>query len=893
MNSFDQHSPHLNSVEDVLHSFDSSIQGLTSEEIETRRARFGLNTLPDQDSVSTLLILLRQFKSALVVILVIAAGISWYVGQSVDAWVIVSAIVVDVIIGFTQEYKAQRAVNSLKKQVVIAAKVLRNEELINVPASELVPGDIIILEEGDSIPADGRVIQSNDLRTIESSLTGESIPVSKHSKQLSGEVVVADRKNMVWRGTLVAGGYARVIVTATGANTQIGDISQSLDEIIEERSTFTRKTNALAGQMAVIAIVSAILIFVTAYFIRGFEFNDVLLTSIAALVAAIPEGLSVIFTIVLAIAASRMAKRNVIIREFAVTETLGTISTILTDKTGTLTQNSLVVEKIMLADEEFSVTGNGWNPEGKIITPAGSEAELTPQLRKLMEIAAVSNNAHIYQKPESSGYELIGDPTEGALLTLARKGGIAEEEYLSIKLDDMPFSSEVKARATLIGAERGNELLVTGAPEKILHRCSAILTQQGEEQLSDSHGRNIQDKIDRLSDKAYRVIALAYKRTSFDQVSKEDMEDLCFVGLVGMIDPPRVDVKEAIEKCKSAGIRVVMLTGDHINTAVAVARDTGILKLNESADRSALTETDLLNLNEEEFDRIIQEVNVFARLTPRMKLRIAGRLQAAGELIAMTGDGVNDAPALKKADAGIAMGIGGTDTAREASDVILTDNNFTSIVNAIEEGRIAFNNARQTSFFLITTNLAESATIMLAILVGLPLPLTVTQLLWLNLVTDGITDVALATEAGHGDVMERKPMDRNERILNCEIIPFLLINLVLMTGLSLGTFYFYLEEGVRMAQTCAFIVLSFTQLFNVYNMRSLRLPILKIGFLSNRLVNYAVLLSLIMMYVIIEIPAVAEIFNFERVSIWDATILLVLSSSVFWVTELYKSVRKK
>ena len=566
--------------------------------------------------------------------------------------------------------------------------------------------------------------------------------------------------------------------------------------------------------------------------------EEILLTSIAVLVAAVPEGLPAVISIVLAIGAHRMARRNALIREFTATETLGAVTTILTDKTGTLTQNSLTVRKVFVpGTEEYALTGEGWKPVGNF-TRNGSVVEPDhPTLRKLLKIAAASNNSEIHYHPEKGKYELAGDPTEGALFVLAKKGGLDPTSFKTSKLDDLPFDSAIKLRATLIREESGPELFVTGAPEKLLERSVAFLANKGEKALAESDKKQIEAQISRWSLQAMRVIALAYKKWTSDEIGQEKIDDLVFVGLVGMIDPPRPDAKAAVEKCRQAGIRVIMVTGDHVNTALAIAKAAGIVEESQQHKVLALTEPQLLELDESEFDEIIQKISVFARLTPRMKLKIAGRLQDLGHLIAMTGDGVNDAPALKKADVGVSMGIMGTDVARDSSDIVLADDNFATVVNAVEEGRIVFTNARQTSFFLITTNIAESVTILISVAAGLPLPLTATQILWLNLVTDSLPDIGLAIESGHGEIMQKRPARKDENILNREIIPFLIINVVLMVGLALGAFFYYLETDLSLARTGAFIVMAFTQLFNVFNLRTLHSSVFKIGLFSNRYIK--------------------------------------------------------
>ncbi|MEN8186699.1 MAG: HAD-IC family P-type ATPase [Bacteroidota bacterium] len=886
--------PHSLNIDEILSELDCNTNGLSESDAQERLQVYGLNELPEGKTASLFLLLLKQFKSLLIIILIIAAIISWAIGHIIDTWVIVAVVLINAGIGFLQDYRAEKAIASLKKMIVKTAKVIRNGKLIVISSSQLVPGDIMVLEEGDRILGDGRIFHSKNFRTIEASLTGESIPVSKSTEKLPKEIPFADRKNMVWSGTFVAGGYAKAIVTGTGLNTAIGDISETLGKIEEKRTNFMIKTDVLAKQMSVIAFVSTILIFLVGYYYRNFPVEEILLISIAALVAAIPEGLPAVITIVLAIGANRMVKRNAIIREFTATETLGAVTAILTDKTGTLTQNTLTVKKVFTpGSSDYSVTGSGWFPAGNFVK---KEVIIEPDknkcLQKLLEIAAISNKSEFRFDEKSKTYELIGDPTEGALSVLARKGGIQTDQYKQFRIDDLPFDSDKKFRATLLNTEDHNELLVIGAPEKLLKISTSVLTQQGESKLKENTRTEISKKITGWSNQALRVIALAYKRVNSDRIDENSIDDLTFVGLTGMIDPPRPDSKEAVKKCKDAGIRVVMVTGDHINTAVAIAKETGII--DDEADNNiiSLTEQQLLQLDENEFDEAIKNVSVFARLTPKIKMKIAKRLQSMGYLIAMTGDGVNDAPALKQADVGISMGIMGTDVARDSSDVVLADDNFATIVSAVEEGRIVFTNSRQTSFFLITTNIAESVTILISIAMGFHLPLTATQILWLNLVTDGVTDMALATEPGHGEILKKDHYLKNEQILNREILPFLIINVCLMAGLSLATFFHYMDENIAKARTGVFIMMAFTQLFNVFNMRSIKQSVFKIGLFSNKYINIAIVVSVLLLILVTEVSKIASIFNFESLNFTEFMTLFLLSSSVLWAGELYKKLKK-
>jgi Ca2+-transporting ATPase len=889
--------PYTLNAQDTIDALNSHSDGLISEDINKRLEEYGPNVLPEAKKTSLLKLFIRQFKNLMVVILVPAAIISYMVGQVVDAWIILFVILADTTFGFFQEYRAEKAITALQKIIVKTAKVLRDGKLQTVLSSTVVPGDILILEEGDRIAADGRIIEAKNLRTVESSLTGESLPTNKNVDSLEMDTPLADRKNMVWSGTFVVGGYAKVIVTSTGTNTAMGEISQTISSMAIQQTGFIKKTNVLAKQMSIIAILSAGAIFLTGYFLRNYELDEILLTSIAALVAAIPESLPALITVVLAIGARRMSQRNVIVRDFTATETLGEVSVILTDKTGTLTQNSLTVKKVFIAGkDEYAVSGEGWFPVGNFKqTSSIVDTKNDRALSQLLRIAVISNNSEIHHNKEKNKHELVGDPTEGALSVLGRKGGLAPEEFNHFKIDDLPFSSVIKLRATLIKEEGQIELCLTGAPEELLARSISVLTSDGETKLTESKRAEIEEKIAEWSNHAMRVIALAYKKQSFNSIDEDNLDDLIFAGIVGMIDPPRTDAKNAVDKCKDAGIRVIMVTGDHVNTAAAIARATGIISDKDRHDVQAISEQQLLQLNDAEFDETIRNVSVFARLTPHMKLRIAGRLQSMGHLIAMTGDGVNDAPALRQANVGIAMGVMGTDMAKESADVILADDNFASIVSAIEEGRIVFKNSRNTSFFLVTTNIAESATLLLSIMIGLPLPLTATQLLWLNIVTDGVTDMALATEPGHEGIMKEKPLMKREKIMNRSVLPHILINVVVMTVLTISAFYYYyyLDHSLEKARTAAFIVMSFTQLYNVYNLRSLKVSIFKLGFFTNKWINWGVGLSAALMVVITEVPTLASLFRFESMSFVEYMILFGASSLILWVIEIYKLVQRR
>jgi Ca2+-transporting ATPase len=891
---------HSQTVEDALEKLSSNINGLSEKEAKSRLEKFGFNEIPEKKARHPVLIFLKQFHSILIYILIIAAIISFFSGDLIDVYIIIGVILINAIMGFVQERKADLSIQALKKMIVLHAKVYREGELLQIAARELVPGDIILIEEGDRIPADARLLEIKVFRTVEASLTGESLPVDKNIKILPEKTALADCKNMAFMGTFVARGQAKAVVTATGISTAFGKIAQDIEKIKRVKGHFKEKTDKLAKQMGIIAAIGASATFIIGFFIRGFEFLEIFLFTLASLVSGIPEGLPAVLIIVLSVGAHRMAKRNAIIRTLPSTETLGVVTVIITDKTGTLTENTMNVEKIILPSEtEITVSGKGWTPSGsffqreKIIHPSRN-----PSLAKLLEIAAISSDAEVLR--EKNRYEIIGDPTEAALTVLAEKAGLKKEKILEKvkEIDELPFSQELRCEASLLifpEKSKRKEIYVVGAPEVILNHSAHVLENNKCKKITQKQRKDILTQVEHLTKKAMRVLALAYKEVPhhIDGLSEDLVSKLVFVGIVGMKDPPRQEVEEAIVKAKKAGIRVVMTTGDHKGTALAIAKEIGLIdEKAKSKYPEALTEQELLDLSEKEFEDIIKNVSIFARLTPNMKLRIVKTLQKQGHIVAMTGDGVNDAPALKRADVGIAMGIIGTDVARESSEIVLADDNFASIVNAIEEGRIVFKNTRQASCFLITTNFAEDVTIISTLLLGLNLPLLPTQILWLNLVTDGVSDVALAAEPGHGDVLEEPPQKTKEGILSKEMIPFIILMTCIMAIFTLTIFNAYLPQGIEKARTAAFVVMAFTQLFNVLNMRSFRKSIFKIGFSTNKYIIVSLLVSIILLVIVIYVPFFQNMFHFVPLSLMELLTISLLSSVVFWFDELYKFIKK-
>lgn len=869
-------APHAQEADSIIQLLKTSKKGLNGKDVKLRQEKFGLNEIPDPGGRPIWKIILKQFTNLMVYILLIAALISYFTAHYIDTYVILVIILINALIGFIQEYKAEGAVAALKNLLVPKCKVIRDGQLQTIHSKNLVPGDLISIEEGDNVPADARIIYEKNARTIESSLTGESAPVDKTIGKLKKEVPLGDKVNMVWKSTFLASGSIKAIVTATGINTKIGEIAKSLKSIEPKKTNFQLKTDKLAKQMAYMAIGSAILLFIVSYFFQEAEISEILLISIAALVSTIPEGLPAVLSIVLAIGSYRMSKSNAIIREISATESLGSVSTIVTDKTGTLTQNTMTIKTVWIpGGNTVKVEGEGWESKGDFV----GDKEDIQALDLFFEIAAHCHQTAI-KKNKKGHFEVTGDPTEAAFLVLANKAGKSKDLEI---LQNNAFDSDLKYRSTLVKKEGNPTRFYIGAPEAILNLCKMSRQKGGETiKMSEKEQDLIHKKISAWSKESYRVLALAQSENLSEKTKDDKVQ---FIGLAGMIDPPRKGVWEAVQSCQRAGIRVIMATGDHGETALAISKKVGIVKKGRDL---AYTDAELSKMNEKEFDKAVQNADVFSRLNPLMKLKIAKSLQKKGDLIAMTGDGVNDAPALKQANIGISMGIMGTDVAKDASVMVLADDNFTTIVKAIEQGRIVFNNARRTSFFLVTTNFAEILTLISAVSLGLAMPLTATQILWINLITDGFCDKALATEKGIGDELDYPPIDPKEKILNKTVLPFLGINIFIMVGLSLTAFLWYMPQGIEKARTMVFITMGFSQLFNALNMRSLTKSTIKLGIFGNKWLNYALLISLAIQMIIIEVPFLSNLFSFRQVSLVELLIWAGLTSFVFWFTEIFK-----
>ncbi|MDI6798972.1 MAG: calcium-transporting P-type ATPase, PMR1-type [Candidatus Aenigmarchaeota archaeon] len=881
---------HTKELEEVIKELKSSNQGLSRTEAEYRLKKYGANEITKKRRINALEILFRQFKSILIIILLIATAISGFMGKFTDATIIFVVVVLNTILGFAQEYKAEKAVEAMKRLAVPNARVMRDGKEIVIPASELVPGDLILLEEGDRVPADARLIDVINLTVDESALTGESVPVEKEVKTL-GEVPIAERKNMVFMGTFVTYGRAKAIITDTGMRTEFGKIAGLVQATKEERTPLQVKLDKLGWQLGLIVLILTVAVF-TIGIVEKRPPYDMFLVSVALAVSAVPEGLPAVVTITLAFGLRRMARRNSIIRRLSAVETLGSTTIIVSDKTGTITKNEMTVKKILVSNKIIDVSGVGYKPEGEFYKDSKKfDPKKDSDLMSLLKIGFLCNNAKLEKE---DGWHIIGDPTEGALIVLAEKAGA--HAFKESRIAELPFDSKRKRMSTVYREKNEKIAYVKGAPEEILKLCTRIQENGEERRISEKEKEEILKVGRDFASKGLRVLAFAYKRLPKDleKFTKKNVEEsLTFVGLTGMMDPPRKEAKEAIQLCENAGIKVVMITGDHRETATAIAKELNLLK----EGSRVLIGYELDKISDDELEDIVEEVSIYARVSPEHKVRIVKALKKKNHVVAMTGDGVNDAPALKLADIGVAMGIRGTDVAKEASDMVLADDNFATIVSAVEEGRTIYDNIRKLVRFLLSANFDEIFVVVLAVLAGLPLPFLPIHILWINLLTDSFPALSLGVEPKEEDVMRRKPRDPKKGILSgilfyilaagslaC-LVTIALFTWELVSGIKMGLDMKYVEEKAR---TMAFTVSVFFELFFIFNCRSERHSAFKTKPFSNKYLLAAVALSVLLQLFVIHVPFVQPYFGTVPLSLidWLKIILfagsaLVLSPRIF------------
>jgi Ca2+-transporting ATPase len=812
--------------------------------------------------------------------------------------VIAVIVLFAVVLGFVQEYRAERAIDALRQMAAPMATVLRGGEEIKIPARDVVPGDVVILHMGDRIPADGRVIESINLQVEEAALTGESVPVEKHTDPLpsdpstgSGQALpVGDRRNMVYAGTAVTYGRGRALIAATGMQTEFGKIAQLLQTVETTRTPLQQNLDKVGATLARAAFV-VVAIIVALGLLRGQPFIEMLIFGIALAVAVVPEALPAVVTISLAIGVQKMVKRNALIRRLPAVETLGSTSVICSDKTGTLTKDEMTVRKIYVAGQVFTVSGSGYAPDGHFSTNGGAPSEISGELKQLLTAAVLASDAKLIQNGSNGAggeWDIKGDPTEGALVVAAAKAGVQKEalDRTCPRVQEIPFTSESKRMTTLHQTEKGIVAYTKGAPEIILENCDFILTAEGVKKLDDATRGQVLDTAKDFASQALRVLAVASKP---DATLDSAQTGMTFLGLTGMIDPPRPEAKAAIAVCEEAGIRPVMITGDHPLTAQAVARELGLLKTGR-----VVTGAELDAISDEDFKREVETIDVYARVSPAHKLRVVTALQANEHIVAMTGDGVNDAPALKKADIGIAMGITGTDVTKEAAAMTLTDDNFASIVAAVEEGRGVFGNIKKYLMYLLSSNIGEIGLMAGSALLGLPLPLTAVQILYVNLATDGLPALALSVDPPEKDLMKRKPRNPRTGIFTRPVVSLMVAGGLWSTLINLGLFVWVLNSGrsLEEAMTMTFVSLVLVQFFKAYNFRSDRHSIFNRPF-ENKWLNAAILWEAALLLLIVYVPALHEPFSTFSLPLVDWVIIFALSLTISPVLELVKWMVRK
>jgi len=877
-------------------------RGLSSQEARARLEKYGPNELAQEKGPGIFRMFLEQLKDYMVIILLIASVISFFVGETTDSLIIIAIVIINACLGVYQEYRASQALEALKKMSAPNAKVLRDGEPVTVPSREIVPGDIVVLETGDYMPADLRLITTVNLKAEEAALTGESVPVEKHAEaELEGDVSLGDRKNCGFMSTVITYGRGTGVVTGTGMNTVIGGIATMIQEADEEDTPLQKKLKQMGRLLGTGCLVICALVFALGL-ARGGDVLGMFMTAISLAVAAIPEGLPAVVTIVLAIGMQRLVKRNAIMKRLHAVETLGSTTVICSDKTGTLTQNQMTIVKMYVHGRELAVEGEGYKPVGNMYE--GDRAvnlEQEPTVRRLLEIQALCNDARLERSESGTAEEwrIIGDPTEGAMIVAAAKAGIGREEINGKypRINEIPFDSERKLMTTFHKVEGAPILACTkGAPDILVERCTYIMRGDGSiEPITAEDKAAIHEENHKLACEALRVLALAFREVdavSGSPTSEEYEKDLVFCGLVGMIDPPRAEAIEAVKVCKSAGIRVVMITGDYKDTAAAIARQLGII---ESSDQ-VLDGAQLNRLSEDEFTQAVKTVNVYARVSPEHKVRIVQAMRKLGNVTAMTGDGVNDAPALKRADIGIAMGITGTDVTKESADMIITDDNFASIVSAVEEGRVIFSNIRKFVFYLMSCNVGEVLIIFVSMLLGWPIPLLPIHLLWVNLLTDAFPALALRTEKMEPGLMQQKPRDPEASIIDKSMIISIVVQSLVMTAAILGSFYIgWTSGGEALGRTYALMTMCLSELLRAYTCRSEKHTAFKLGFFGNSKLNLATLGCIFLLVIIAVIPGLREVFSLTRLywHDWDWIVGLGIMPFVFGeLTKIIKNIRR-
>ncbi|NLJ78462.1 MAG: cation-translocating P-type ATPase [Tissierellia bacterium] len=870
-------------------------KGLSEGEVKTRLDRYGFNELQEEKGRGALFKILSQFNDFLVIILILASIVSFLMGERTDALVILAIVMINALLGLYQEGKAEQAMEALKKMSAPNAKVIRDGVIKIVPANTLVPGDIVLLESGDIVPGDLRLLEGSNLKIEEASLTGESVPADKEATAVfDGSMPLGDRRNMAYMSTIVISGRGRGVVVDTANHTEIGKIATMIQTFEEDATPLQNRLDQLGKHLGIACILACTLVFVIG-FLQGRDLLSMFMIAISLAVAAIPEGLPAIVTIVLALGMNRMVKRHAIVKKLLAVETLGCTTTICSDKTGTLTQNEMTVVKAYVDNRIIDITGTGYEPVGEF--KAGDISIVSdelPTLNTLITMALLCNDA-ILDEGEGS-YEIIGDPTEGSLLSLAGKAGLFKDdiEPRFPRIAENPFDSDRKMMTTFHEGFIPNGVVsfTKGALDSIISRCDSIYIDGNHMPLSEELKDEIFNMNSTFSMEALRVLAFAFREhpdIPMEDINTWEMEsNMTFVGLVGMIDPPREEAKIAIAQCKEAGIKTVMITGDYRETAFAIGRQLGMVE----EEQQIMTGAELDDVSDLELRKLVKYKRVYTRVTPKHKVRIIDALKSNGEIVAMTGDGVNDALALKRSDIGVAMGITGTDVAKNTAEIILTDDNFASIVAAVEEGRIIYSNIKKFVLFLLSCNIGEILIILLSILFNLPVPLIPIQLLWLNLVTDSFPALALGIEKGEPGIMSIPPRDPDEPILDRRMIISIAIQSLSIGLASLLAYRWGLRmygvSNLLVPRTVTFATLITAELLRAYSSRSQDHTIFEIGILTNRSLVYATVLSFILLLMVIYIPFLQPIFHTYPLALNHWGIILLYASIPLIIGEAYK-----
>lgn len=875
---------HTQSEKDALLTLASDTEGLTNEEATKRLSEYGLNQLEVGEQVSAWRLFAQQFRNVLIIILLIATGLSVFLGHVVESLVIAVIVLFAIVLGFVQEYRAENAMMALRKMAVPIAKVLRDGYEIEISSENVVPGDIVILKMGDRVPADARLLESVNLSLDEASLTGESVPVDKQTGALTEpDCAVADRTNMAYSGTDVTYGRGKALVVATGMGTEFGKITEMLQKVEAEQTPLQQNLDKV-GRVLGIAAGVIVLLIVSLGLLRGEPLLEMFIFGIALAVAVVPEALPAVVTISLAIGMQRMVKRNALVNRLPTVETLGSTSVICSDKTGTLTRDEMTVRKIWHDKKTIGLEGTGYLPEGEFLLD-GKPTALSPGVMELLRCGVLASDSKLINV---DGWRIQGDPTEGALIVAAAKAGIDKNviDQECPRIGEIPFTSESKRMVTLHQLKDTTQVCAKGAPEVVLEMCSFILLDGKEKALTPQLRESVLKAASDMARSALRIIGMGYKRG----VGLENLsEGIVFLGLAGMIDPPRAEVADAIQTCRRAGITPVMITGDHPDTAAAIAMELGIA---ENSD--VVTGVDLDKLDDSYLEQRVSEISVYARVSPEHKLRVVNAWKAKGHVVAMTGDGVNDAPALKRADIGIAMGVTGTDVSKKAADMTLLDDNFASIVSAVEEGRAIFSNIKKYLVYLLSSNIGEIGLLTCAAVAGLPLPLTAVQILYVNLATDGLPALALAVDPEEDDLMQLPPRDSDSGVFTRPVMALMLAGGVWSTIANFGLYNWALESGreVEQAMTMTFASLVLIEFLKAYSFRSDHHSVLRHTF-ANGWLNMAVAWELLLLSVIIYLPLLQEPFTTYALELNDWIAVMTTALTILPVLEIVKYLIRK